>query len=231
MKMALPTPSPDWQTALHPWRLLAAVLAAVQRVGLTAMFVVVFLASRGFMVAGYVIAGVIVLVEIAQWAFARAALTRVRTFDPHQLYSSLPLEAAHQRIVEFGLALSVIAPVYLVLEIPTPSFKHEKLVALFLLLAAFAPSYLALARVRRDHSWLAMSRIPAFPRERRSQPAAPRYKLTVTRFVVCSPAVNVVVLFWAFADKTAIAWTVAVAVNIVLFAILVWLARREKRIR
>ena len=80
----------------------------------------------------------------------------------------MPLEGAHQRLVEFNLAVSVIAPVWLAREVPSHSFHHEKIAVFVLLAIAFAPGWLSLWRVRRRRSWLAVSRIPSAPRRRLS---------------------------------------------------------------
>ena len=95
-------------------------------------------------------------------------MRRCPGFEPGKRYSSRPLDLAQLRLVEFNLITTALAPVLLSLIIPTTSFKNEKLVVFVLLFAAMLPSGLSLWRVRRNQSWLAISRIPASPRRRPS---------------------------------------------------------------
>jgi hypothetical protein len=143
-------------------------MSIVQILGLPALVVVLLFADAGVKGAGYALAAGILILEVGQWALARAALRRCPGFEPGDWYSLLPLDRAQLRLVESDLIITAFAPVVLALIIPTTSFESQKLLVFLLLFAAMFPSELALWRVRRNRSWLAISRIPARPRRRGS---------------------------------------------------------------
>jgi hypothetical protein len=136
--------------------------------GLVALFVVLLFAGADLRGVGYALAAGILILEVGQCGLSRAALRRCPGFEPGKRYASRPLDPAQLRLVEFNLITTALAPVVLAVIIPTTSFKNQKLVVFVLLFAAMIPSGLSLWRVRRNHSWLAISRIPASPRRRPS---------------------------------------------------------------
>ncbi len=136
--------------------------------GLLALFVVLFFADASLKGVGYALAAGILILEAGEWGLSRAALRRCPGFEPGERYALRPLDPAQLRLVDFNLITTAFAPVVLALIIPTSSFKNQKLVVFFLLFAAMVPSGLSLWRVRRNRSWLAISRIPARPRQRAS---------------------------------------------------------------
>lgn len=161
-------PEAQWNATLRPFRRTAAALSVLQMLGLLALFVVLLFAGASLKGAGYALAAGILTLEVGQWRLSRAALRRAPGFEPGGRYSSRPLDPAQRRLVELNLITTALAPVVLALIIPTTSFKNQKLVVFVLLFAAMVPSGLSLWRVRRNHSWLAISRIPASPRRRPS---------------------------------------------------------------
>ena len=166
----MPAAEPDtqWNTTLRPFRRTSAGLSVLQMLGLFALCVVLLFADARFKGAGYALAAGILILEVGQWALSQAALRRCPGFEPSERYASRPLDRAQLRLVEFNLMTTALAPVVLALIIPTTSFKNQKLVVFGLLFAAMIPSGLSLWRVRRNQSWLAISRIPARPRGRES---------------------------------------------------------------
>jgi hypothetical protein len=164
--MPVADPEAQWNTTLRPFRRTAAALSVAQMLGLFALVVVLLFADAGYEEAGYAFAAGILILEVGQWALSRAALRRCPGFEPSERYASRRLDAAQRRLVELNLVTTALAPVMLALIIPTASFKNQKLVVFVLLFAAMVPSGLSLWRVRRNQSWLAISRIPANPRRR-----------------------------------------------------------------
>jgi hypothetical protein len=160
----------DAERRLAPWRGIGVAISIAQLVGLFALVATIFLLRISTTVPAYAIAGAIIVLELGQWGLARAALRSVPSFDPLQHYALRPLEDGHRRIVELNLMTTVIAVVLFGLQLPTTSFKHDRIAVLLLLAVGLAPGFLALWRVRRHNSWLAISRIPAKP----SQPKSSR---------------------------------------------------------
>lgn len=136
-------------------------MSVLQTLGVFGLFVVLLFAGASLKGMGYALAVGILLLEVGQWALSKAALRRCPGFEPGERYASRPLGPAQLRLVEFNLMTTVLTPVVLALIIPTTSFRNQKLVMFLLLLAAMVPSGLSLWRVRRNRSWLAVSRIPA----------------------------------------------------------------------
>jgi hypothetical protein len=161
-------PEAQWETILRPFRRVAAALSVVQTLGLLALVVVLLLADAGLKGVGYALAAGILILEVAQWGLSRAALRRCPGFEPGDRYVLRPLDPAQLRLVDLNLITTAFAPVVLALIVPTTSFKNEKLVVFLLLFAAMVPTGLSLWRVRRNRSWLAISRIPACPRRHAS---------------------------------------------------------------
>jgi hypothetical protein len=141
------------------------LLTVVELLGLIALIVDIIASLRDRRVAYAITAGILVL-EVVQWGLSKAALARVPRSDRHERYASTPL-GLQQRIVELNLVVSACVPVWLALILPSTTFAHQKVVLVVLLEIAFAPGWLSLWRVRRNHSWLAISRIPANPRRQR----------------------------------------------------------------
>jgi len=154
------------EETIRPWRQVIAVLVVFQMLCLFGLLVVLLIASVSDRGVAYAIAGAVLLMEVGQWALSKLALRRVPAFDPAKRLAMVPLTAAHQRLVEFNLAASVIAPVWISVEIPSTSFGHDKFLAFVLLEIAVAPGSLSLWRVRRNHTWAAISRIPSTPRRK-----------------------------------------------------------------
>ncbi len=152
------------EETLRPWRQVIAVLVVFQMLCLFGLLVVLLTASVRDRPVACAIAGAVLLMEVGQWALSKLALRRVPAFDRDKRPVMAPLTAAHQRLVEFNLAASLIAPVLIALEIPSTSFGHDRFVAFVLLEIALAPGSLSLWRVRRNHTWAAISRIPSTPR-------------------------------------------------------------------
>jgi hypothetical protein len=162
------TPEDPWSRILLPFRRAAAVVSVLQMLGLFALFVVLLLADASLKGVGYGIAAGILLLEVGQWALSRAALRKCPGFEPGDRYALRPLDPAQLRLVDFNLITTAFAPVVLALILPTTSFKNQKLIVFLLLVAAMAPGGLSLWRVRRNRSWLAISRIPASTRRHAS---------------------------------------------------------------
>jgi hypothetical protein len=113
-----------------------------------------------------------VLLDVVQWALARAALRRVPDSFPAQVYASLPLDGRERWLVAFTLLAGLATPIVLLVVMPDTSFfNHHVKSAAVLLIASETPSLLSLYRVWRHNTWLAVSRIPARPRQ-----SHPRYR-------------------------------------------------------
>jgi hypothetical protein len=166
--MPAPDPEAQWNLILRPFRRTAAAISFLQIAGMLALFVVLFLADASFKGVGYALAVGILVLEVGEWAPSKAALKRCPGFEPASRYALRRLAPAHVRLVDFNLITTAFAPVVLAIIIPTTSFKNQKLVVFLLLFAAMIPGGLSLLRVRRNRSWLAVSRLPASPRRRPS---------------------------------------------------------------
>jgi hypothetical protein len=159
-------PEAEWNMTLRPFRRTAAALSVLQMLGLLALLAVLLFADASLEGVGYGLAAGILILEVGQWALSKTALRRCPGLEPAERYALRPLDPAQLRLVEFNLITTALVPVVLALIIPTTSFKNEKLVVFVLLFAAMVPSGLSLWRVRRNQSWLAISRVPASPRRR-----------------------------------------------------------------
>ena len=113
-------------------------------------------------------AGAVVLLEVGQWALARAARLPPATAD--EQYAATPLDERQRRLVDVSLAVTAATPFVFAAFIPTDFGRGA---ALILLAVAAMPSALGLARVRRHNSWLAIARIPARPRRPKQRPTPP----------------------------------------------------------
>ena len=109
---------------------------------------------------GFVAGGAIVALELAQWAGARAALRRAPRLPLREVYASHPLARKERRRIASLFVGSVILAVVFLAIVTT---EHQTARAV-LLVVALAPGLLALYRVWRYNSWLAISRFPVDPR-------------------------------------------------------------------
>jgi hypothetical protein len=132
----------------------------------------VFFGGESVHVWALVAAAAVVLLDLLQFALARVALQRVPDSFPAQVHASLPLDSRDRRLVLLGLVSGPVTVIFLLLAMPEGSFFKDNLgSAAVVLVAAGAPAFLSLYRVWRNNTWLAVSRIPARPRQ-----SHPRYR-------------------------------------------------------
>jgi hypothetical protein len=162
----------EWDQALRPWRQASGLIALVQTPAMAAAILLVFFGGEAGHVWAVVAAAGVVLLDVVQWALARAALRRVPDSYPTEVYASLPLDRRERRLVSFILWGGLATPIVLLAAMPDSSFYNDRPgVAALLLIAAETPGFLSLHRVWRHSSWLAVSRIPA-----RARQSHPRYR-------------------------------------------------------
>jgi hypothetical protein len=163
------TAASGWDQTLRPWRRASGLIAVVEVPAVVATFALVFLGRGSTRSWALLAAAAVVLLDVAQWALARAALRRVPDSFPAESYASLPLDRRSRQLVWFAMLAGLTTPILLLAVMPKSSSFHDHLgVAAVLLIASETPSVLSLYRVWRHQSWLAISRIPA--RARRSHP-------------------------------------------------------------
>lgn len=167
---SMPTADPEahWNTVFRSFRRTAAAMSVLQMLGLLVLFVVLLFADARVKGVGYALAAGILVLEVGQWALSRAALRRCPGFEPGDRYAPRPLHPAQLRLVDFKphhhcFRAGGACPHHPDLELQEPEAGRVSPA-----LPAMVPSGLSLWRVRRNRSWLAISRIPASPRRRPS---------------------------------------------------------------
>jgi hypothetical protein len=117
----------------------------------------------------YAAAGAVVVLETAQWAIAAAARRRIPDVAARDLYASLPLERRDRRLINFMLVTLPLCLTAFAIAIPA-GFWEDTVVVVVLIAIALMPGFIALYRVRRHNSWLAVSPIPAQPTSAQRDP-------------------------------------------------------------
>ena len=111
-------------------------------------------------------ASVIALLEVVEWTVARQALRRNPDVSPERIYAARPLDRKQRRRVTFNLVMVAVLYLFLIsFESDAEMFRGSAWGGAIILFVAMAPGALALYRVRRKNSWLAVSWLPARPRK------------------------------------------------------------------
>jgi hypothetical protein len=144
---------------LASWRRWSAALSVLQVVLLLSVFALVLVATVNAVVV-VAAAVVVVLLEVIDALFAHEALRIVPADYSAQAHASRPLRSSDRRVVTLQLAGTVVVWVLVVTELPIRSPRGETWIGVAALAVALIPGWLALVRVLRHDSWLAVSRIP-----------------------------------------------------------------------
>jgi hypothetical protein len=145
---------------LRQWRRASAVISLLQLVLMLAVFaLVLWFATAKVWV--YVLAALILLLELTDWVIARRALKDAPSDYCAEAYRSRPLSAADRRLVTFNLVSLVGIGCLLLLSFPMATFRHHKAAGALMLAIAAAPGAIAMWRVRVHNSWRAVGRIPS----------------------------------------------------------------------
>jgi hypothetical protein len=162
----------EWDETLRSRRRVSGLIAIVQTPAMAAAILLVFFGGESTHVWAFVAAAAVVVLDLVQWALARAALRSVPDSFATQVYASLPLSPGERQLVLFALLAGLATPIALLALMPDTSFFNDHVgIAAVLLIASETPSWLSLYRVWRHNTWLAVSRIPARPRQ-----SHPRYR-------------------------------------------------------
>jgi hypothetical protein len=144
---------------LNAWRRRSAVLSVLQVLLLVSVFAFVLVATVDAVV---IVAATValLLVEVLDVVCAHGALGVVAADYRSEAYARRPLRASDRRLVIVQLAGTIVVWILLLADLGIKSPQGERWVVAVALALAMVPGWLALARVLRKNSWLAVSRIP-----------------------------------------------------------------------